>query len=1385
MVPRTVLTRSGPISLNAARPVNTVQPRTAVNNAGPMKNVINNAYSTARRSFNKITAANNSNFNKRVNTVNDKNVNATRPNAVVNTARPTVILSVVKGNKGNAGNPQQDLKDKGVIDSGCSRHMTGNKSYLTDYEEIDGGFITFGGNSKGGKITRKGKIRTSKFDFEDVYFIKELKFNLFSVSQMCDKKNSVLFTDTECVVLSPNFKLTDESHVLLKVPRKDNMYNVDLKNVVPQGGLTCLFAKATPDESNLWHRRLGHVNFKTMNKLVKGNLVRGLPSKLFEINQTCVACQKGKQHRASCKSKTVSSISQPLQMLHMDLFGPTFVKSLMKKMYCLVVTDDFSRFSWVFFLATKDETSEILKTFITGIENLIDLRVKVIRCDNGTEFKNRVMNQFCEMKGIKREFSVARTPQQNGVAERKNRTLIEAARTMLADSKLPTTFWAEAVNTACYVQNRVLVIKPHNKTPYELFLGRKPALSFMRPFGCPVTILNTIDHLGKFDGKADEGFFVGYSTNSKAFRVFNSRTRIVEENLHVKFSKDIPNIGGSGPNWLFDIDALTNSMNYKLVVAGNQSNGNTGTKACNDAGKAKMETVPGKDYILLPIWPTDSLFSQDSKSYPDAGFKSLGDEEKKDAKDPRNEDQVLDAGIYSTNNINTASDGNNTNNVNAVSSTINVAGSKVNVVDPKTSIKLPNDPNMPELEEIVYSDDDEDVGAEADINNLDIHIPVSPILTTRIHKDHPVEQIIRDIYSAPQTRRMTKSVTEQAMFSSVQQRTNHKDLRNCLCMFLITRRAQEVWTLMDLPNGKRAIGTKWVYRNKKDERGIMIKNKARLVAQGYTQEEGIDYDEVFAPVARIKAIRLFLSYASFKDFVVYQMDVKNAFLYGKIEEEVYVCQPPGFEDPDFPDRVYKVEKPLYGLHQAPRACYETLSTYLLDNGFQRGKIDKNFFIKRDKSDILLMSSMGELTFFLGLQVKQKEDEIFISQDKYVTEILKKFSFSDVKTTSTPMETHKPLLKDADGEDVDEHLYRSMIGSVMYLTSSRPDIMFTVCACTRFQVNPKSSHLHAVKKIFRYLKGQPKLGLWYPNDSPIDLVAYTDSDYAGESLDKKSTTGGCQFLGCRLISWQCKKQTMTKIHIDNESTICIVKNPVFHSKTKHIKIGYHFIRDSNENKLIQMIKIYTDQNVADLLTKAFDVSKFQYLIAKRELVRIKIDDGNAFWNKIKVNAGDSKLMLLGITYYYWVTTAGSVNVVRLNLVLLVQVNAIEEPVTDDTENVASVPTHSNDPLLSGEDILKLYELMELCTSLSQRVLDLENIKTSQAAEIIELKKRVKKLEGKRKSKPPGMKRLFKIGRSAQVVSSEDEGLGAQEDASKHGRKIADNNVDAEVTLVDET
>ncbi|GJV03687.1 ribonuclease H-like domain-containing protein [Tanacetum coccineum] len=595
IVPIAVLMKSGLVLVNTARQVNAAHTKTTVNADRSISYLYKIAHSTVKRLIHKNTAFKNNNFNKRVNTIKDKNVNTVRPKAVVNAAKPKAIVNVaspkavvnvVKGNNVNVvkasacwvwkpknkvldhvskhniasitlkkfdyGNPQMDLQDQGVIDSGCSRHMTGNMSYLTDYEEIDEGYVAFGGNLKGRKIIGRGTIKTGNLDFENVYFLRELKFNFFSVSQMCDKKNSVLFNDTECIVLSPNFKLTDESRVLHKVPRKNNMYSVDLKNIVSKGGLTCLFAKATSDESKLWHKRLGHINFKTMNKLIKGNL-----------------------------------------------------------------------------------------------------------------------------------------------------------------------------------------------------------------------------------------------------------------------------------------------------------------------------------------------------SSPDARFKPLGNDEKKVTKEPGKEGGDLSKEGES-NDQEKEDNVNSTNNVNAAST------NKVNVADAKTSIELSLDLNMPELEDYSIFKDDEDVGAEADMNNLHTTIQVSHILTTRIHKDYPLDQVIGDLQSAPQTRRMSKNLWNQ---------------RVLLIWHIIERR-----------------------------------------------------------------------------------------------------------------------------HQAPRAWNETLSTYLLDNGFQRGKIDKTLFIRRDKGDILLV------------QV----------------------------TASTSMETQKPLLKDEYGEEVDVHMYRSMIGSLMYLTSSRPDIM--------------------------YLKGQPKLGLWYLKDSPFDLVAYTDSDYAGASLDRKSTTG---------------------------------------------------------------------------------------------------------------------------------------------------------------------------------------------------------------------------------------------------------------------------------------
>ncbi|GJW95146.1 putative ribonuclease H-like domain-containing protein [Tanacetum coccineum] len=509
-----------------------------------------------------------------------QNVSPARPKVcTTSTARPSVPKIAHTGSairpiypRMDNGNPEILLQDHAVVDSGCSSHMTGNKAYLSDYEDYNGGFVAFGSDPKGGKITGKGKIKTANLDFNDVYFVDE-----------------------------QNFKLLDESQVVLRAPRKDDVYSLDLKNIIPFGGITCLYANATSDEYKLWHRRLGHVNYKNINKLVKGNLVRGLPSKVFMNDHTCVACKKGKQHKASCKAKLERTIRKPLELLHMDLFGPISVDSINKKRYCLVVTDDFSRFSWVFFLATKDEISEILCNFIIGLENQLNHTVKIIRSGNGTEFKNHIMNEFCVKKGIKREFSVARTPQHNGMAERKNRTLIEAARTMLADSLLPILFWAEVVNTACYVLNRVLVTKPQNKTPYELLMGKSPSISFMRPFGCPLTILNTLDSLGKFDGKSDEGYLLGYSTTSKAFRVYNKRTKRVEENLHIDFLEDKPNVAGTGPDCIFDLDFLTNTMNYIPVSVENQVLVDTGTQESYVAGSSGIDKRSPQEYILIPV----------------------------------------------------------------------------------------------------------------------------------------------------------------------------------------------------------------------------------------------------------------------------------------------------------------------------------------------------------------------------------------------------------------------------------------------------------------------------------------------------------------------------------------------------------------------------------------------------------------------------------------------------------------------------------------------------------------------------------------------------------------------------------------------------------------
>ncbi|GJV99775.1 putative ribonuclease H-like domain-containing protein [Tanacetum coccineum] len=708
--------------------------------------------------------------------------------------------------------------------------------------------------------------------------------------------------------------------VVLRVPRRNNLYCFNLSDIKPKRGVTCLLAKASLVESTKWHRRMAHVNFKNMNKLAKHGLVNGLPSKLFTNEHNCVACNKGKQHKASYKAITaVSTIYAPLQLLHIDLFGPTSIRSIDHKYYSLVVTDDFNRFTWVFFLGTKDETYGILKDFLTFIKNQLTNKVKAIRCDNGTEFKNSKLIELCGSKGIRRDYSNARTPQQNGVAEEK------------------------------------------------------------------------YDHLGKFEGKANEGFIVGYAAHSKAYRVYNLSSKKIEETLNLRYLEDKPNVQGLGHEWYFDLDYLSDSLGYTRF----KTNQPAGTQDTNIHAGTQDDSYSECDeqVIVVPSFPSNSFSGPKVAEASDMMESSLNYAEEL----ARLQTQAYEATATAEQRMSQADLAASRNRVPA-GKIDSAAGVSYGPTETSTPVVKPIHTDAPSLPP----------GHSLGSSEHSSRYPSPSDLANTMSSSSEME----DIHHHPDTGIFSSSSYDDDFGGTV------------------TNLAPSI--VVD------SVPTK---RNKRDARGIVVRNKARLVAQGHRQEEGIDYDEVFALVARIEAIRLFLAFASYMGFMVYQMDVKSAFLYGEIEEEVYVTQPKGFEDPHFPKHVYRVVKALYGLHQAPRAWYARLSTFLLKHNYRRGTIDKTLFIKKNSRDIILvqvyvddiifgsinkawcadfdvlmkgefeMSAMGELIFFLGLQVKQNPDGIFISQDKYVQDMLKKFDMESVRPATTPFEASKPKSKD--------------------------------------------------------------------------------------------------------------------------------------------------------------------------------------------------------------------------------------------------------------------------------------------------------------------------------------------------------------------------------------
>ncbi|GJT76817.1 retrovirus-related pol polyprotein from transposon TNT 1-94 [Tanacetum coccineum] len=789
------------------------------------------------------------------------------------------------------------------------------------------------------------------------------------------------------------------------------------------------------------------------------------------------------------------------------------VESISRKRYVLVVVDDYSRYTWVFFLRLKYEASDVIISFIKKTQVKLQLQVQRVRSDNGTEFKNKTLAKFFVEVGITQQFSTARTPQQNGVMERRNRTLVEAARTMLTFANLPLFLWVESIAIACFTQNRSIIHKRFDKTPYELITKRKPNIKFFHVFGCRCYLLNDYDDVGKLKAKGDIGVFVGYSKESASFRIYNKQTRKIHESMNVNF------------------DEIYEMASKQFSLEPGLSNLNEMEKSSN---------------------PMVSQVSETSKKDLEELFHNFYDEYFDASKITK----------YLTTNVETS-------NVEIPSHEEEVFHESFESFQEESSSYLLNDDVQQSSKEVMVPPTNTQSISNESVPNVNEASTSHNMFNERLEDAYfDASTTFHDpsnVYTFYQPYPHDKNNIEPA---NVAEALKDADWVSAMQQELDQFARLKIWRLVPRPKGKTIINTKWIFKNKKDESSLVIRNKARLVAQGYCQQEGIGYDETFSPVARIEAIRLFLAYAAYKDFTIFQMDVKTVFLNGILKEEVYVGQPLVFVSKQYPNHVYALDKALYGLKQAPLAWYDVLSKFLIDSDFQKGLIDPTLFIKKKGKHIMLikiyvdyiifgsmnlkyctkfldlmvkhfeMSMMGEMKFFLGLQVNQFSIGIFINQSKYIFDILKRFGMENCDKVPTPMVEQAKLKLDSVGKPVDHTDYRSMIGSLMYLTSSRPDIMFATCMCARYQANPNEHHVSAVKRIFRYLKGTINLGLWYPKDSGFDLTAYSDADHAGCHLDRKSTSSSVQFLGDKLVCWSSKKQNCMSISTAESKYVAI-------------------------------------------------------------------------------------------------------------------------------------------------------------------------------------------------------------------------------------------------------
>ncbi|XP_058004059.1 retrovirus-related Pol polyprotein from transposon TNT 1-94 [Hevea brasiliensis] len=846
-----------------------------------------------------------------------------------------------------------EAEDVWLVDSGCTHHMTAD---LKSFKDLDTSYSSKVRIGDGRLVDVKGKravaVQTSSGIkvISDVLYVLEISQSLLSVGQLLDKNYTLVFKDRNCEISDP----IGVKKFLVKMNKRS--FPLNWKTTEFESCLSHV------EETFLWHKRFGHTNLKTLKLLQSKNLVVDMPL-VTENDSVCEACQFGKFSQAPFPVDQAWRASTKLELIHTDVCGPISTSSYGGSKYFLLFIDDFSRYCWVYFLKQKSEVFSKFQQFKAFVETQTDSKIKILRSDNGTEYTSIQFKEYLQKAGIHHQLTVPYTPQQNGVSERKNRYLMNMARCLLFEKNLPKELWAEAVNTAVYLQNRLSTKALDGKTPFEAWFGVKPSVAHLKVFGSICYSFIPEAKRSKLDSKAEKGVFVGYSSESKGHRVLNPFTHQVYVSRSIKVDE------GSEWDW------------------------------------SKMEPAELAQKQQTNLQDQQTIF----------------------------EDLIQQNGVPTV--------------------------------------------------------DDEDFDID--------------------------EYVVRGTRSLDEIYERCNIASVEP--TQVSEALEIREWRAAMEEELKMIKKNETWTLVPRPVDKQVIGTKWIFKVKLNSDGSINKYKARLVVKGYAQLQGVDYTETFAPVARFDTIRLILALAASEGWQVFQLDVKSAFLNGFLEEQVYIEQPEGFNDGS--NQVCLLKKALYGLKQAPRAWYSRIDSYLLDLGFKRSLNETTLYVKHQSNDVVVvslyvddllvtgsnlklieefkfkmqqvfeMNDLGKMCYFLGMEISQSDKGFFVSQKKYAWELLKKFDFSKCKPVSIPATHGEKLKKNDDSQLADALIYRSMIGSLLYLSITRPDIMFATSILSRFMNSPSEIHLVAAKRVLRYIRGTIDYGLFYRISTKVKLLGF--------------------------------------------------------------------------------------------------------------------------------------------------------------------------------------------------------------------------------------------------------------------------------------------------------